>query len=76
MTGVRQAIGRGLVGMVAAEFFLSSSGIGQLLMTSSRNFDTAGLFAIVLVIALLGSALMALGRALENRFTIWRGGNR
>jgi hypothetical protein len=30
----------------------------------------------VLIIALLGSALMALGRALEDRFTIWRGGDR
>src|SRR5216684_279666 len=66
MTGVRQAIGRGLVGVVAAEFFLSASGIGQLLMTSGRNFDTAGLLATVLVITLLGVALMALGRALER----------
>ena len=73
MTGVRQAIGRGLVGVVAAEFFLSASGIGQLLMTSGRNFDTAGLLATVLVITLLGVVLMALGRALEDRFTTWRG---
>ena len=28
MTGVRQAIGRGLVGMIAAEFFLSATGLG------------------------------------------------
>jgi sulfonate transport system permease protein len=73
MTGVRQAIGRGLVGVVAAEFFLSASGIGQVLMTSGRNFDTAGLLATVLVITLLGVGLMGLGRALEDRFTAWRG---
>jgi ABC-type nitrate/sulfonate/bicarbonate transport system permease component len=73
MTGVRQAIGRALVGMVAAEFFLSASGIGQLLLISARNFDTAGLFAAVLVITILGVALMGLGRALEDRFTLWRG---
>ena len=73
MTGVRQAIGRGLVGMVAAEFFLSASGIGQLLMTSARNFDTAGLFATVLIITVLGLVLMAAGRILEDRFTAWRG---
>src|SRR5229473_1785354 len=63
----------GLVGVVAAEFFLSASGIGQLLMTSGRNFDTAGLLATVLVITLLGVALMAVGHALEDRFTTWRG---
>ena len=73
MTGVRQAIGRGLVGMVAAEFFLSASGLGQLLLTSARNFDTAGLFGAVLIITLLGAVLMALGQALEDRFTAWRG---
>ncbi len=33
MTGVRQAIGRALVGMVAAEFFLSSTGLGQIIMS-------------------------------------------
>ena len=32
MTGVRQAIGRALVGMMAAEFFLSSTGLGQIIM--------------------------------------------
>lgn len=72
MTGVRQAIGRGLVGMVAAEFFLSSTGLGQLIMTASQNFDTAGVFAAILVIGLLGVGLMRLGLVLEQRFARWR----
>ncbi len=55
MTGVRQSIGRALVGMIAAEFFLSSTGLGQLIMGASQNFDTAGVFASVLVIALIAS---------------------
>ncbi len=76
MTGVRQAIGRALVGMIVAEFFLSASGMGQLIMTSARNFDTAALFGTVLIITLLGAALTALGRALENRFTPWRAAGR
>src|SRR5215211_959835 len=72
MTGVRQAIGRGLVGMVAAEFFLSSTGLGALIMTASQNFDTAAVFAIILVIGLIGVALMRFGQAIENRFARWR----
>jgi NitT/TauT family transport system permease protein len=72
MTGVRQAIGRGLVGMVAAEFFLSSTGLGQIIMMASQNFDTAGVFASILIIGLIGVALMRLGRYVEGRFARWR----
>ena len=76
MTGVRQGTGRGLVGMVVAEFFLSSSGIGQVIMLSSQSFDTATLLAAILVIAVLGVALMEAARALENRLAAWRGYSR
>jgi NitT/TauT family transport system permease protein len=72
MTGVRQAIGRGLVGMVAAEFFLSSTGLGQLIMTASQNFDTAGVFANILIIGLLGVGLMRIGLMIEQHFARWR----
>jgi ABC-type nitrate/sulfonate/bicarbonate transport system permease component len=72
MTGVRQAIGRGLVGMVAAEFFLSSTGLGQIIMTASQNFDTAGVLASILVIGLIGVGLMRLGLYIEARFARWR----
>jgi len=72
MTGVRQAIGRALVGMVAAEFFLSSTGLGQLIMGASQNFDTAGVFASILVIGLIGVGLMRLGLTIEQHFARWR----
>jgi ABC-type nitrate/sulfonate/bicarbonate transport system permease component len=72
MTGVRQAIGRALVGMVAAEFFLSSTGLGQLIMGASQNFDTGGVFASILVIGLIGVGLMRLGLVIEQHFARWR----
>jgi ABC-type nitrate/sulfonate/bicarbonate transport system permease component len=72
MTGVRQAIGRGLVGMVAAEFFLSSTGLGQLIMTASQNFDTGAVFAIILIIGMLGVGLMRGGLMIEKHFARWR----
>jgi ABC-type nitrate/sulfonate/bicarbonate transport system permease component len=72
MTGVRQAIARGLVGMVAAEFFLSSTGLGQLIMNASQNFDTSGVFAMILLIGLIGVALMRFGLYIEQRFSRWR----
>jgi NitT/TauT family transport system permease protein len=72
MTGVRLAIGRGLVGMVAAEFFLSSSGLGRLIMTASQNFEIGTVYGIILLIGLIGVGLMRFGRAIENRFARWR----
>ena len=72
MTGVRQAIGRALVGMVAAEFFLSSTGLGQVIMSASQNFDTGGVFASILIIGLIGVGLMRLGLKIEQHFARWR----
>ena len=73
LTGIRQGIGRGLVGLVVAEFFLSASGLGRLIIVSERDFDTAGVLAAIIVISVLGALLMGLGRMLENRFAAWRG---
>jgi len=72
MTGVRQAIGRALVGMIAAEFFLSSTGLGQLIMGASQDFDTAGVFASILVIGLIGIGLTRIGFKIEQHFARWR----
>ena len=72
MTGVRQAIGRALVGMIAAEFFLSSTGLGQLIMGASQDFDTAGVFASIFVIGLIGVGLTRLGLMIEQHFARWR----
>jgi NitT/TauT family transport system permease protein len=73
LTGIRQAVGRGLVGMIAAEFFLSSSGMGQLIMRSGQDFDIPSLYAAILIVTILGVVLISLGHALENRFAAWRG---
>jgi len=72
MTGVRQAIGRALVGMIAAEFFLSATGLGKLIMEASQDFDTAGVFASILVIGVIGVGLTRLGLKIEQHFARWR----
>jgi NitT/TauT family transport system permease protein len=73
MTGIRQGIGRGLVGLIAGEFFLSGTGLGLLIMRSERDFDIPALYGSILVVTVLGAALMSLGRVLENYFAAWRG---
>ena len=73
MTGIRQAIGRALVGVIAAEIFLSASGLGEMMMLAARDYDTPALFATILVIAVLGASLSFLGSQFEQIFSPWRG---
>ncbi len=73
LTGIRQSVGRALVGMVAAEIFFSNSGLGGWLVESSRSFDMAAVLGDIVILTLLGVALMALVRRLESRFAAWRG---
>src|SRR6185503_11216563 len=72
MTGVRQAIGRALVGMIAAEFFLSATGLGRLIMEATQEFDTAGVFASIFVIGVIGVGLTRIGLMIEQHFARWR----
>ncbi|MFT5488168.1 MAG: ABC-type nitrate/sulfonate/bicarbonate transport system permease component [Paracoccaceae bacterium] len=73
LTGIRQAIGRALVGMVAAEIFLNNTGLGGWLVDSSRSFDMAGVLGAIIVTTLIGVFLMSLVRRLEKHFAAWRG---
>lgn len=73
LTGIRQGIARGLVGMISAELFLSSSGMGQLIMRSGQDFDIPALYGSILMVTILGVVLMSFGRMFENHFARWRG---
>ena len=74
MTGVRQSIARCLVGMIASEFFLSASGLGELIIRNTERLETANVLAAVLSITVLATILMAFGRAIENYFARWKAG--
>ncbi len=69
MTGMRLAIGRGLVGMVAAEFFLSGSGLGLLIMPQRPGFrHRRVLRRRSWSSGMIGVGLMGVGRLLEKHF--------
>jgi ABC-type nitrate/sulfonate/bicarbonate transport system permease component len=75
LAGIRLALGRALVGAVAAEFFLSGSGLGAFVQVQTSNFNmTDAMAAIALIAALSVLLTQALG-LLESRFTHWAGSN-
>jgi len=73
LTGIRQATGRALVGMIAAEYFLSSSGLGKEIEVASRTFEMASVLASILMVTFMGVVFMRLAQLLEQRYARWRG---
>ncbi len=73
LTGIRQATGRALVGMIAAELLLATSGLGEEIVVASRNFDMAGVLATLVVITVFGVLMMRGAQILERRYAAWRG---
>ncbi|MQA94133.1 MAG: ABC transporter permease subunit [Streptosporangiales bacterium] len=72
VTGLRLAIGRGLIGVIVAEFFTAFAGLGNLIVTNANNFRTARMFVPIVIIAVLGVATTALLEWLERRLFRWR----
>ena len=72
MTGVRLGIGRSLTGMVVAEMFTATSGLGAITVFYANTLDTARLFVPVIVLTLLGVSLLQFGLYLERRFAPWK----
>ena len=62
-----------LIGAVVSELISSNRGIGFLIGQASGLFDTAGVFAGLVVLALAGVVLNAGLKAAERRLLRWRG---
>lgn len=72
VVGVRLAIGRGLVGMIVAEFYTSVTGLGYMIVRYANAFETDKLFVPIVVVMILGVGLMWLAKCLEGRIAPWR----
>lgn len=74
MTGLRLAVGRGIVAVIAAEMYGSMRGMGRLIQTYGNTDDTTPIFVLVAIIAGIGFAVVSQLRALEQRLSPWRVG--
>jgi ABC-type nitrate/sulfonate/bicarbonate transport system permease component len=71
MTGLRLGVGRGVIGMVIAEFFTAISGLGAIIIQTGNSFKTADMFVPIIVIMALGIGLTALVGVLERKVAPW-----
>jgi ABC-type nitrate/sulfonate/bicarbonate transport system permease component len=72
LTGVRQGVALGLIGVVVGEMFGGSRGIGFMVAYGGQTFATDTLFVGVLIIAFAGILLTALAERLERQFSRWK----
>src|SRR5579859_8036693 len=75
VTGLRLAVGRGLIGMVLADLYTAISGIGYLIVRSASTYRVDKMFVPIVVLGLLGITLTALLRAAERWVAPWTAAN-
>lgn len=71
LAGVRQAVGRALVGAIVAELFMGTSGLGYVVQRQTSNFQMDNAMAAIAVIAVIAVVLTRGVAWLENRLTFW-----
>jgi NitT/TauT family transport system permease protein len=71
VTGLRLAVGRGLIGMVLADLYTAISGIGYLIVRTASTYQVDKMFVPIVTLGLLGVTLTALLRLLEIKVAPW-----
>jgi NitT/TauT family transport system permease protein len=72
LTGVRQGVAVGLIGVVVGEMLGSSEGIGFMVAYGGQTFQTDTLFVGFVIISFAGIVLTSVAERLERRFSRWR----
>jgi|ERR1043166_6144637 ABC-type nitrate/sulfonate/bicarbonate transport system permease component len=70
-TGLRVGIGRAVNAMITAELFFAAVNLGKLLKNSGSSFDTATMFAVILVISIFGLLCQEAVRLAERLVIPW-----
>jgi sulfonate transport system permease protein len=71
VTGLRLALGRGLIGMVLADLYTAISGIGYLIVRTASTYQVDKMFVPIVTLGLLGVTLTALLRLAEKYVAPW-----
>ncbi len=71
-SGIRLAVGRGIIAMVVAEFLTAIAGLGGLIINYSNSFQTSKAFVPVIVLGLMGIVLTYLVQLTEYKLEAWK----
>jgi ABC-type nitrate/sulfonate/bicarbonate transport system permease component len=76
VAGIRLAIGRGLIGMIIAEFYTTITGLGFMITRYANMFEMDKTFVPVIVLMVLGVSLTSLLKWAGRRIAPWSSANR
>ena len=76
IAGIRLAIGRGLIGMIIAEFYTTISGLGFMITRYANVFEMDKVFVPVIVLMVLGVSLTTMLKWVGKRIAPWSNTNR
>jgi NitT/TauT family transport system permease protein len=76
IAGIRLAIGRGLIGMIIAEFYTTISGLGFMITKYANIFAMDKTFVPVIVLMVLGVSLTSVLKRVSRRIAPWSHANR
>ena len=69
--GMKVGIAFAFVGAIVGEFVASSRGLGYVIITSQANFDTARMFAAIMLLAVIGTILFYIVELAERTVIPW-----
>ncbi|WP_191563984.1 ABC transporter permease [Janibacter melonis] len=72
--GIRTAMSMSLIIMIISELQKSDNGLGYLLVSTQRDFDYPGFFAVLVVLAVLGVVMNIIFLQIERRVLAWHRG--
>jgi NitT/TauT family transport system permease protein len=72
LTGLRIAIPYALIGAIIAELVASNRGIGYLIDSSAAQFNTAGVFAALVVLTIIAAILNAIVGVIDRKTSRWK----
>ncbi len=73
LAGLKVSVPYALIGVVVGEFMSSNRGIGYLIAQASGLYNTAGVFAGLVILSVIGATMSAGVKRLERHVLRWRG---
>lgn len=72
IAGIQQGIGRGLIGVIIAEIFGGSKGLGYLIQRAADTFNSSLMYAVLFLLVVVSLTLIQITRWLEAYVAPWR----